>query len=442
MTISRLFQEHFSILRARYDGALSRCCFEQLIVHSGEVKWRFSDDMQYPFIANPQFKALIPLSDAPQSFVVWRVGEKPTLLLYSPDDFWHAAPQLTEDYWTSHFDVKIVRKEQEVFEAVNRRLPTAFLGEPDSAPGDWAELHINPSSLICALDWERSYKTNYEVHCISEATKLSVRGHHAAKVAFFEGASEQEIAFAFEMGCGQGLYEQPYPSMIGINRNAAILHNTVYSKERVEARHRKSLLIDAAASFQGYASDITRSYGFCSGIFADMIEALDDGQRNLIQSFEYGRPFVCYHAAALQMVAEILVQFGVVRMNSEAAVESGVVSHFFPHGLGHMIGLQVHDVAGLQLGPDGRSVEKDPRYPFLRNYRTIEAGQVFTVEPGIYFIEFLLDILKKTDFEQYVNWGRVCELAPFGGMRIEDNVHVTNEGIVNLTRDAFDHYPN
>jgi Xaa-Pro dipeptidase len=117
--------------------------------------------------------------------------------------------------------------------------------------------------------------------------------------------------------------------------------------------------------------------------------------------------------------------------------EAGITSAFFPHGLGHHLGLQVHDVAGKVAGPEGPELEQPAAHPFLRNLRPVEAGNVFTVEPGIYFIPQLLDPLRGEPAGRAVNWPAVDALLPCGGVRIEDDVAVTATGTENLTRAAF-----
>jgi Xaa-Pro dipeptidase len=108
-------------------------------------------------------------------------------------------------------------------------------------------------------------------------------------------------------------------------------------------------------------------------------------------------------------------------------VPKEVTAAFFPHGIGHSLGLQTHDVGCRRQPPRADN-------PFLRNTRTIAAGQVFTVEPGVYFIAQLLQPLRQSPLHHWVHWPSVDLLLPFGGARIEDNVVVTSDGHWNLTR--------
>jgi Xaa-Pro dipeptidase len=117
-------------------------------------------------------------------------------------------------------------------------------------------------------------------------------------------------------------------------------------------------------------------------------------------------------------------------------LETGVTSTFFPHGLGHPIGLQVHDVAGFS-DEQGNLIPRPAGHPYLRMTRTLAAGMVVTIEPGIYFIPTLLGKLKAGPQAKLVDWHKVEHLAKFGGVRIEDEVHCTDGAPENLTRDAF-----
>ena len=128
---------------------------------------------------------------------------------------------------------------------------------------------------------------------------------------------------------------------------------------------------------------------------------------------------------------------GLAKGEPDTLLATGVTSAFFPHGLGHLIGLQVHDVGGHMGDEKGTILDPPSGHPFLRLTRDLEADMVLTVEPGLYAIDLLLDRLYGTPAENHVVWKEVEWLRPFGGIRIEDNVRVTAEGCENLTRDAL-----
>lgn len=204
--------------------------------------------------------------------------------------------------------------------------------------------------------------------------------------------------------------------------------------KRVPVRAADSLLVDAGASCLGYGSDITRTWVRGSGDGATLFRALVDGverlQNALCAQIKPGLEYEALHDRAHELLAALLVELGVGRAPAATLVERGVTRALFPHGLGHSLGIQVHDV-GMKL----RAPRADN--PFLRNTSTIEAGQVFTIEPGCYIIEGLLAPLRTGDRAALLDWNAIETLRPFGGVRIEDDVVVTASGIRNLTREAW-----
>jgi Xaa-Pro dipeptidase len=142
------------------------------------------------------------------------------------------------------------------------------------------------------------------------------------------------------------------------------------------------------------------------------------------------------HAAAIQGIAELLCAVGVLCGEPRDLCEQGLVQPFMPHGVGHQLGVQVHDVGGTQAAPRGGVHLPPDAYPMLRNTRTMEEGHVVTVEPGLYFIPMLLEPFRTGERAggEAFDWDRVDSLLPCGGIRIEDDVLVTTEGREDLTR--------
>jgi Xaa-Pro dipeptidase len=133
----------------------------------------------------------------------------------------------------------------------------------------------------------------------------------------------------------------------------------------------------------------------------------------------------------------LLNEAGVITSSAADAVTSGLSAVFFPHGVGHLLGLQVHDVAGFSVDPAGTQKARPAGHPYLRLTRTLEPGFVVTIEPGLYFIDMLLDQARKGAHSRHINWHRVDEFRPYGGIRVEDNVACTADAPENLTRTAF-----
>jgi Xaa-Pro dipeptidase len=432
-----LFAHHVASLLQRTTGALAACGFDTLLLHSGRAPGVFLDDQHYPFRAHAPFRAWAPLADAPDSVVCIRRGERPLLALCAPDDYWHKPPSLPEAYWTGSFDILTAGTPDAVRAALPGRLGrTAFIGAPFPELVGWGCDAINPEDLLLRLDYERAAKTPYELECLRRANRVGARGHLAARAAFERGAAEFEIELAYLAACGAREQELPYNPIIALNEGGAVLHYQVL--ERQAPAQSRSLLIDAGADYAGYASDITRTWSRERGDFASLVAAMDTLQQQLCAAVRPGVDWRDIHLLAFEHIAALLCESGLLRGSADAAIASGAVSAFFPHGIGHLLGLQVHDVGGLQAGPAGGSLPRPEGHPFLRLTRRLEPGFVVTMEPGIYFIDSLLARLRGTPAEAVVNWSRVAQLRPFGGIRIEDDLAVTADGHENLTRPAFD----
>lgn len=207
--------------------------------------------------------------------------------------------------------------------------------------------------------------------------------------------------------------------------------------ERTVSDTPASFLIDAGAQFSGYGCDITRTYSSRSDDFASLIERMHEIQQHLCARVRDGVDYIDIHREAHLQIADVLRATGIISIDREAAVESGLSAVFFPHGVGHLLGLQVHDVGGFMLDEQGTERERPPEHPFLRLTRTLKPGFVVTIEPGLYFIDSLLDKAHASPAREHIDWHAVEHFKPYGGIRIEDDVVCTEGEPENLTRDAF-----
>lgn len=433
--LARLYADHHAVLHQRTAEALARGGFDHLLIPSGTLHYQAFDDRDYPYAVNPHFKHWLPVTRAPGSWLVVTPGAKPKLLYLQPFDYWHVVPQAPSGYWVDHFDIVVIRTP----EAALPHLPAtaarcAIVGEAQSALGEFAP--NNPAQVLDYLHYHRAYKTAYEIEMMRRASARGVRGHRAAERAFRAGASEFGIHLAYCQAAGQDAMELPYSNIVALDEHAAILHYT--DRDRVPPKPARSFLIDAGASHEGYACDITRTYAWDTGSeFQRLIDAVDAAQQRMCDQVRAGHDYRRLHLDAHLMLAGILREFGILRMSPEAALETGVSSAFFPHGIGHGIGLQVHDVAGFAESDRGGSIPKPDGHPYLRLTRTLEPGMVVTIEPGIYFIDMLLDPLRDSPHADAIDWARIAEFRPYGGIRIEDDVVCTDGEPINLTREAF-----
>ena len=430
------YSEHFSNIREHYDTVISGANFDKLCIYSGGRKLRFRDDIAYPFHASPYFKAVVPVVDRPNIWVLWVPGKKPALIIYHPDDIWHAPPEALEGGWMEHFEIAVVSDLNDVGGCFGNLHNSAFIGEEDAHTNQFEFSEVNPHELMLGLSRIRIVKSGYEIFCLKKAVERSVAGHLAVRDAFFEGCSELEIAHAFERGAGSRGEGLAYPSIIAQNENAAVLHYDRRSPVRMPAADMKSLLVDAGAEYAGYAADVSRTYAYGEGasLFSDILAMLDHQQKLMADATCVGVSYYDLNIQAMGQIAEILIEAGVLSMEPSEALESGVIRHFFPHPLGHFLGLQVHDVGQKER----EEQHNDKMLEAACMMGRVQAGHVVTVEPGIYFIKQLLKKLSASAYRTSVNWEKVDELIPFGGMRIEDNIEVRENGPANLTRECFE----
>jgi Xaa-Pro dipeptidase len=435
------YAHHLESLQARFSAALQAASLEAALVHSGLLLPAFRDDQSYPFRPQAWYSIWGPLPPAPECFVYVKPGATPKLLICAPPDFWYEQAGAPLGEWTRYFEIQLVPSLPAARAALPQDLSrVALIGEFDAQIAAWGLAAQNPEKLLLALDFTRAVKTPYELSLLRRANRLGVRGHLAATAAFASGASEYAIHQTFLSAIGLREQELPYNAIVAINEAGSVLHYQNLRREPPAAHH--SLLIDAGAQWQGYASDITRTVAAASdvgagGEFAALIAAMDRAQQGLCAQVRAGVEWPAIHLAAHRAVAAVLRDADLIDCDADEALASGLSGVFMPHGIGHLLGLQVHDVGGLQRGPGGGEITRPAGHPYLRLTRRLEPGFVVTMEPGLYFIDQLLRQARADARGTHINWPRVEQLRRFGGIRIEDDLAVTATGCENLTRDAF-----
>jgi Xaa-Pro dipeptidase len=435
-TLAVLYPAHVEALRSRFDRALERAGAGHAIIFSGAPRGVFLDDYHYPFKANPHFVSWLPLTDAPFCYIVYTPGEKPVLVYYQEQDYWHVPPANPEGYWPDQFDIRVVHAlDQIATHMPDAREKCVLIGEIHDDAQSFSIDRINPRSVLNILHFDRSVKTEYEIECMRAASRRGARGHRAAATAFKAGKAEFGIHLDYCRAVGHPESELPYGNIIALNENSAVLHYQRQAQQRPEEV--RSFLIDAGARINGYASDITRTYATEDGDFTDLIKQFEQLQLELVAEVKAGLDFVDLHMLCHRKIAALLKEIDLASGSVDALIESGVTSAFYPHGLGHLLGIQVHDVGGHMGDDTGTTIDPPSGHPFLRLTRLLEVDQVLTIEPGMYVIDLLQDSLVGTPGHAMINRSRLEWLRPYGGIRIEDNVRVLNEGSENLTRDAF-----
>ena len=286
--------------------------------------------------------------------------------------------------------------------------------------------------FIKAVIEQRSIKSEEEVTEIEKAVDIAHRMHTAAMKMIKPGLTEKKIAGMIEgiaISLGAGISFQPIVSI-----NGQILHNPHYDNEILT----DSLLVNdsGAESDLHYASDITRTIP-ASGNFTnkqrDIYEIVLNAQLKCIEAVKPGVTNKSLHILAAKAIVEGLTNLGLMIGDPDEAVEQGAHALFFPHGLGHMLGLDVHDMEGLgedYVGYDSKITRSDQfGLAYLRLAKPLQPGFVFTIEPGIYFIPPLIAQWRADNkFFDFINYDRVEQYHDFGGVRIEDNLLVTDDG--------------
>ena len=439
-TLDELYTEHLATLQDTHAAAMEAHGYGALVLHAGVAAPRsMFDDQYWPLDPTPAFAYWVPWAKA-DAVVLLIPGKRPRLLYSAASDFWHSEPAPEGDHFWGSFDEVEVADMDALGRAVGQAVEgrrAAFIGEARARANAWgiADADVNPQGLLAALDRARTRKTDYERHCLAEANRRAAVGHARVAQAFLAGEerSELELHLLYLEATAQDDSEKPYKNIVALDDNAAVLHHVVYGRERARA-HARSLLIDAGASYLGYGSDITRTYvrgtGLAAGVFGKLIAGVEALQAECHARIAPGLPYESLHDQSHELLAGLLRELGIARASIDELVASGATRLFLPHGLGHSLGLTVHDV-GCRLVPPR------PENAFLRNTSTIEPGQVFTIEPGCYFIDALLDDLRARPIATTIDWDLVAELSHFGGVRIEDNIAVLERGIANLTRDNW-----
>ena len=378
-------------------------------------------DQTYPFIAHAEYFWLTD-RETVGGVVAW-----------DPKDGWvDFVPQVTEAerVWEGREENSGTPiQELPAWLAARRGRSVAMLGVP--LPGVRSD-SLRLAELREALTHVRRVKDATELDRMRRAARATAAGFAAAEKFIEAGVTERAIQIEMETAFFRnGGDRVAYSTIVAAGSNSAVLHFA--PTERV-VRAGDPVLIDAGAEVGRYASDITRTYrapGGDSGFFHDLYRVVLGAEERAIARCVPGAEWRDVHlTAAVEMTAG-LVALGFLKGDPEELVARDVHALFFPHGLGHLVGLGVRDASGYL---PGRTPSNRPGLKNLRTDLPLEAGYTITVEPGLYFVPALLrNPDRRAQFRDAVNWGRVDERMNFGGIRIEDNVHVTKDGPEVLT---------
>ncbi len=282
-----------------------------------------------------------------------------------------------------------------------------------------------------ALWHARRAKDAGEIETFERAVAATAAAHEAARAAVQVGVSERAVKIELEAAAFRaGADAMGYATIVGSGPNSAVFHFEPGSRTVKEGEF---VLVDAGAEIGGITADVTRTYhaGSVGNNRSWMLDVVRHALRAATGACRLGTEWGDVHLVAAHRIAASLNEAGVFRCSPESAVESEAIALFFPHGIGHMVGLGVRDASGAA---PGRS--DDRRFGGVRVRMDLPLGENFlvTVEPGLYFIPALLkDHARRERFKNEINWAAVEPFLGLGGVRLEDDVLVTTEGPRNLT---------
>ncbi|MEL6189090.1 MAG: M24 family metallopeptidase, partial [Myxococcota bacterium] len=342
--LSALYSAHVTTLVDRTTKALEHAGYERLVIHAGDLVLhsRF-DDREFPFSPVPAFSHWVPWP-WPGSALVIEKGRTARLCARRRTDFWERLEAPHAELVAQALDVEMVDDLGGLADFA-RKPGTAFIGETvaSGVKLGFDEARINPHTLVEALHDTRVKKTPYEVECVAQANRRAARGHVAIREAFAAGGRDElALHLTYLAAIEQSDAEAPYQGIVALGEAASVLHHHHYGV-RPEAQ---SLLVDAGAQVRGYAADITRTYAAPGSApeFEVLIEGMDRLQKEVCRRIEVGKNYEALHDETHDLLGGLLVEHGLVTCSAEAAVGEGLTRVFFPHGLGHSLGVQVHDV--------------------------------------------------------------------------------------------------
>ena len=308
------------------------------------------------------------------------------------------------------------------------------------------------TSLIPAINAARTIKDEYEIDAIRRANDISSAAHTHVLRNITAFQNETEIQAAFLQACiSRGAQEQAYSVIAASGRNASVLH---YARNNDDLKGKQMVCLDAGCEWECYASDVTRTFPLTPAWPSKEAKAIYDiveqMQEEVIRRLKPGVRYRDMNILATKLAIAGLSKLGIFRkhLSYEDIFVSGRISLFFPHGLGHHVGLEVHDVSaenimGLSNPPTPTTTAASTQFPPsppLQNpfvttaisSPTLQPGMIVTVEPGIYFSAAALR--SDSHIADYVDLDVVQRYMDVGGVRIEDDILITREGNENLTK--------
>lgn len=284
--------------------------------------------------------------------------------------------------------------------------------------------------LKVAIETCRVTKSDYEIALIRKANAISTTAHVNVMKAASKAKNEAELEAIFLKSCiERQAKHQAYHSIVAAGENGATLH---YVKNDSDISNQNLMLLDAGCEVDCYASDITRTFPL-SGDFTEeslaIYKIVLDMQHQCIDALKAGVFWDSIHELAHKIAIDGLLKLGLLKGSPEEILKARTSVAFFPHGLGHYLGMDTHDTGG-----NANYKDKDTMFRYLRVRGNLPARSIITVEPGIYFCRFIIEpYLKDEQQAKFIDEKVLEKYWSVGGVRIEDNILITDDGYENLT---------
>ncbi|KAJ3311644.1 hypothetical protein HDV04_003908 [Boothiomyces sp. JEL0838] len=284
--------------------------------------------------------------------------------------------------------------------------------------------------LLTAITEARVIKSDFEVGIMQKACDISAQAHIKLMQTVRPGESDEiTLLSLFEYECAKrGGNIQAYNGIVGADTRAATLHHYT-SREKIPDDPEALVLVDAGCEVDNYASDITRTYPFGGkyvGKHKTIYEMCLEANKQVINHLKPGVKWEDMHRLAENVILDGLLKAGIVKGDLNELKQNHIAALFFPHGLGHLLGIDVHDCGGY---PKGAERIQEPGIRYLRMRRELLSGMVVTVEPGVYFVDAILnDAVANPAINKYLNLNVLEGYRKVGGVRIEDDVLITDDG--------------
>lgn len=409
-----------------------------IFIQGADISYRYETDYEYPFRQESNFWYLTGVNEPECALILDLSTEEYHLFVPKRDAqyaVWHGYVKSLETY-KQLYEPDHLHYNNEILHVLNEIAPQKVfcVSEKDAELIEDLDrdFEADIESLQEVLTYCRVLKTEQELEYMRIAARVNNLAHRRLMEIIKPGMHEYELKAEFaKVQIQNGLQQDAYNGIFAGGKNSAILH---YVENTSKINDGELVLVDAGYEYEGYASDITRTYpvnGKFTAVQAAVYQAVLNALNSSIENAKTGMKMEDLHLDAARTMMLGLKELGLVKGSLDDLMNENIFALFFPHGLGHFLGLDTHDVGGYPKGVD--RIER-PGIKYLRVRRDLQPGMVITVEPGIYFVPALLEpALQDSKQSEFLNAGMIRELFDFGGIRIEDNIIITENGNENLT---------